>query len=537
MLDISAHVSAALYDFSGKERCKINDCRLSAGTHRFSIAPDLAAGICFLKLTIGDQRSVNLVCKLADGSSTVLEQAALSAHGDSRTAKTAPLFDSLIASASGYASRTVPVEKNNDTVNIVLTSNGVVDATTLRNKIMAGYQGWFYAKNDGGFNQWSHWCSPRQSVPAADNVLFDMWPDLREFAESELYPTGFTYKDGRNAGLYSSYNAENVVRHMKWCQDYGIDGVFVQRFMASIHDGHKTYRDKVLLNVKAGAEAHGRVFVNMWDINSLETKGSSWQHAGLVDQIKADWMHLVDTVGITNSSRYLRHNGKPLVAIWGVSKLEVMDPQYANQLVDWFKQGAAPRYQASVMFGVANEVGSSNVDWTDKSSEWQAVFKKVDIISPWTVGRFKNESGADDFYVKHIKPDKQKCNEYGVDYLPVVFPGFSHCQKRADPCNSCPRDGGKFLWRQFYNVVRAGSNMVYVAMFDEVDEGTAIYKIAENQNQTPVEIPNNFNNHVFIAMDADGYKLPSDWYLRLAGETGRILRKETGLTQTIPINP
>ena len=72
---------------------------------------------------------------------------------------------------------------------------------------------------------------------------------------------------------------------------------------------------------KDGAEKHGRVFVNMWDINSLEGKDpDGWHDAGLVDKIKQDWMHLIDDLQITSSSRYLRHNGMPLVAIWGVSK-------------------------------------------------------------------------------------------------------------------------------------------------------------------------------------------------------------------------
>jgi hypothetical protein len=403
---------------------------------------------------------------------------------------------------------------------------------------MAGYQGWFYAKNDGGYNKWNHWCSASQDMPKPSNVLFDMWPDLREYAASELYPTGFTYANGKNAGLYSAYNAPTVERHMKWCREYGIDGVFVQRFIASIYDGHRAYRDKVLVNVRNGAERHGRVFVNMWDINSLESKPADWHNAGLVNKIKTDWMHLVDDVGITGSSRYLKHNGRPLIAIWGVSKMEVMDAQYADDLVDWFQRDAAPKYRASVMLGVTNEVGSSNVDWRNKSSSWQNVFRKVDVISPWTVGRFNSESGADNFYAQHVRPDKQKCDEYGADYFPVVFPGFSACQKKPEKaCNACPRNGGKFFWRQFYNATRAGSEMVYVAMFDEVDEGTAIYKLVENQSQTPKEWPSNGEHHEFIVMDADGYKLPSDWYLRLTGEAGKMLRKQIGLTSTIPISP
>ena len=56
-----------------------------------------------------------------------------------------------------------------------------------------------------------------------------------------------------------------------------------------------------------------------------------------------------------------------------------------------------------------------------------------------------------------------------------------------------------------------GMNMVYVAMFDEVDEGTAIFKCT---NQPPV------------GRFATYEGMPSDHYLRLAGMGGRLLRGE-----------
>ena len=39
-----------------------------------------------------------------------------------------------------------------------------------------------------------------------------------------------------------------------------------------------------------------------------------------------------------------------------------------------------------------------------------------------------------------------------------------------------PRCGGRFFWSQIVAAKRAGAEMLYVAMFDEVDEGTAIFK-------------------------------------------------------------
>ena len=79
----------------------------------------------------------------------------------------------------------------------------VVDASTLNNKVMAGYQGWFMTSNDGSGAGWRHWS---RQTPNASNINFEMWPDLREYSPSELTATSFNYRDGTNAGLYSAYN-------------------------------------------------------------------------------------------------------------------------------------------------------------------------------------------------------------------------------------------------------------------------------------------------------------------------------------------
>ncbi len=72
--------------------------------------------------------------------------------------------------------------------------------------------------------------------------------------------------------------------------------------------------------------------------------------------------------------------------------------------------------------------------------------------------------------------------------------------------------------------------MIYNAMFDEVDEGTAMYKIAATSNDQPVGVP-------LVSLDADGTSLPNDWYLRLAGAATQMLRGEIPLTVDIPIKP
>lgn len=61
--------------------------------------------------------------------------------------------------------------------------------------------------------------------------------------------------------------------------------------------------------------------------------------------------------------------------------------------------------------------------------------------------------------------------------------------------------------------MQRGADMLYVAMFDEMDEGTAIFKCAD-------EVP--VGTQGFVADEG----LPSDHYLWLTGQVGKVLRKE-----------
>lgn len=96
--------------------------------------------------------------------------------------------------------------------------------------------------------------------------------------------------------------------------------------------------------------------------------------------------------------------------------------------------------------------------------------------------------------------------------------------------NQIPRQCGKFYWQQTYNVISAKSPMIFVAMFDEVDEGTAMLKLASSPDQIPV-------GSKMVTLNMEDCTVPSDWYLKLGGETGKILRGEIPLSAKIPIQP
>jgi hypothetical protein len=68
----------------------------------------------------------------------------------------------------------------------------------------------------------------------------------------------------------------------------------------------------------------------------------------------------------------------------------------------------------------------------------------------------------------------------------------------------------------------ADARTIYTAMFDEVDEATAIFKPVPNSMNVPADLP-------AVTRDEDGCDLPSDHFLRLAGEATQNLRDAAGV--------
>ncbi|HUU03454.1 MAG TPA: glycoside hydrolase family 71/99-like protein [Myxococcota bacterium] len=398
-----------------------------------------------------------------------------------------------------------------------------VDASTLDGKVVAGYQGWFGAPGDGSQrNAWVHWF--RSQTPQPADATFDLWPDLGEYTAAELFASNMQYPGGATAKLYSAYNVKTVERHMKWMAQYGIDAAFLQRFLCESTGGAgREFRDQVTRNVISGAEKYGRAFVIMYDISGANG-------ATLVDDLIADWKHLVDdpSLQVTASDRYLKHDGRPLVAIWGFGFTDRPGSAADAQVViDFFHNAPEARYRATVMGGVPTNwrtgVGDSQPGFGN-------VYRSFDVISPWSVGRYNSISGVITFNQNYIQPDLAEANNIGKDYLPVVWPGFSWANLKQDPgvFNSIPRNGGTFFTKQFYEAMQSGCGMLYVAMFDEVDESTAIYKAAPTQSDLPT-------SGQFLALDQDGYSLPSDWYLRLAGAGMKMLTGQIPPTDELPL--
>jgi hypothetical protein len=68
---------------------------------------------------------------------------------------------------------------------------------------------------------------------------------------------------------------------------------------------------------------------------------------------------------------------------------------------------------------------------------------------------------------------------------------------------------------------RAGATTLYQAMFDEMDEGAAVFKCT---NDPPAGASR------FLSLEG----LPSDHYLWLTGMGGKLLRGEVKVTEALP---
>jgi hypothetical protein len=401
-----------------------------------------------------------------------------------------------------------------------LHAAGPVDPSTLDNKVLIGYQGWFTCPADGT-QRWTHWS---RGVPAADTLTIDLYPDLTELDPDERCEVPGMTIGGKPAYLFSSRNPKTVSRHFRWMKEYGLDGVLVQRFVGEIRR-KRAEGDIVLKNIMAAAKESGRTFAIEYDISGANAET-------FAQTLKDDWAYLVDELKVTAHPNYQRHHGKPLLSVWGMGLNDgnahpPADPQAAKDLIEWFKSKAPESQRVTYMGGTPARWGTLSAD-SRTDPAWAAVYASMDVVQPWNVGRYGTLDRVDRWKEDVLLPDVKLAAANHQLYMPVVFPGFSwHNLKRTAKENQIPRLRGEFLWRQAYNAKIAGATLLKIAMFDEVDEGTAILKAAPRRQDAP-------DQGFWLTLDADGADLPSDWYLKLAGEITRMFHGDLPPTAKLP---
>jgi len=370
-----------------------------------------------------------------------------------------------------------------------------VDANSLAGKVICGYQGWFRAGGDPSGQGWVHYVHGDFS-----DLTVEMWPDMSEYSEAEKYPVpGWTHANGDQAYLFSSANKNTVIRHFQWMESYGIDGVAVQRFVSGLNTSHPRESFRIQGYAREAANRTGRTYFIMYDMSGDEN----------VEKIRDDWCYLVDVMKITEDDRYLHHNGKPVVGVFGFFA-DRFAASLGNQVLDIFQDEG--RYEAFV-------VGSGQWWWrSETDTGWPEVFRRMDAWIPWNVGNYSGSYASTGYW----REDKYEMDSSDVLYMPLIYPGFSwdNLQNKAPGTTTKPRLKGNFMWQQFLAAKSIGAEAVYIAMFDEIDEGTAIFKVT---NDIPI-------NHYFLTLEG----LPSDFYLLLTGFGTKIINGQISVPSSMP---
>lgn len=368
--------------------------------------------------------------------------------------------------------------------------------------VMAGYQGWFNAPDDGANRGWHHYHGKQGFKPGSASV--DFWADITEYPV--IYKTEFSHADGSAAYTFSSYNPSTVDLHFSWMKEYSLDGVFMQRFVGEIKNpSGKKHFNHVLESAVKSASKYERAICIMYDLSGMRP--------GDEQVVLNDIDELENIHGMREREKvptWLFHNNKPLVAIWGVGFND--DRAYgfkeAETIIDGLKQKGY-----SVLLGVPTYWRELRSD-TQKDETLHRLIKKCDIIMPWFVARYDEESY--DTFKPLIKKDIEWSKKNKVDYAPLCFPGFSWDNMKGKGSHYIDRNSGSFFRKQLSTVLEYGAEMLYIAMFDEIDEGTAIFKCAR-RNEVPLN-----GDGKFEGIEND---LPSDYYLKLTGEAAKRLKK------------
>jgi len=366
--------------------------------------------------------------------------------------------------------------------------------------VMAGYQGWFNTPTDGAERGWFHYEKNSRFQPGSCTI--DMWPDMREYTKK--YPTDFRFANGSPAYVFSSFDQSTIDLHFKWMKEYNIDGVFLQRFIVTLKtESGRRHSHQVLKAALKAAEKYDRVLAIMYDLSGMTED----DYTILIN----DWKNIQEEFSVHKRSKYsnyLFHNNKPLVAVWGVGFDDNRRYGFeaANKIVDFLK---SKDNNCSVLLGVPTQWRSLSIDALN-DVRLHEIIKRVDIVHPWFVGRFNEQTYEE--YLPLISEDLKWCKKNNLDYVPTIFPGFSwYNMKEGAALNHIPRNKGNFIWKQFAGAVHSGAEMIYVAMFDEIDEATAILKMA---HEVPV------GKSKFITID---YELETDHYLWLTGMARKML--------------
>ncbi|ANQ52806.1 T9SS type A sorting domain-containing protein [Flammeovirga sp. MY04] len=434
------------------------------------------------------------------------------------------------------------------------TSSIKVNANVLLGgaRITVGYQGWFGTPNDGSLNRWNHWFENNNDQ---NHPTQDLWPLVNESDYPDREKTDITMNNGSAAYLYSNADQSTANTHVSWMSEYGLQAFFVGRFLEPLanNTNFKNFRNTVMqkmLNATnndqyASPDLRIAIFYNL----TTNPNADNADTRDYLEEMWEDWKDVVDNKDWVSNPRYLMKNNKPVLRIYGIgfkNRPSGITAAEAKNTIRRFTDPTHPEYKekyaAYIIGGVPSKWHVGGGD-SFTSNDWKEVYESYDMIQPWLVNRYQSDGGVDNWTKTVLIPDMVRINELhsegkSVGYLPLIFPGFSWYNING-AYNVTPRNGGEFFWRQAYKFLEAGAQNLMIANFDEVDEGTAIYKCVTSEAQTP-DVDQFTADRKFLHLNSDNWKgntYPADWYLKVTREIRKMVLGTIPIQSTLPISP
>ncbi|KAJ3552781.1 hypothetical protein NP233_g12795 [Leucocoprinus birnbaumii] len=394
------------------------------------------------------------------------------------------------------------------------------DPTTIQDKFLVEYMAIYTCPGDGepiwpGHQGWSGWYD--EHIPDMEQPLFDIWPDMSSYSPSELYPV---------PGVTNSLN-EQMHLHFRWMREHEVDGALLNRWASNLVVGRESIVklcDGILDNVRAAAEKEGRVF-------AIEYSFSHTPTLTLLDDLTRDWKHLIHDKDLLASSSYLRENGKPVISlIYFGDRQTVHSPGLIRLIVAMFR---------SVTPGGVYIIGILPSGWksglTDPSKNPELIdvwLSEFDAIGPNITPNNRERMQGDKDFITAWLADRGVGRK--IDYIPTVYPGesvynYDGADSESD-INITQRDGGRFLWKQLYSASRLGVRTVIGVSWDDFQLGRVFIPAIPTRNLLPQSTK--FRS---LALDADGYDLPSDWYMRIVSLAARALHRRNIIPELFPL--
>ena len=396
-------------------------------------------------------------------------------------------------------------------------------------KLSVGYQGWFATPGDGYLDRFHHWFLDKNNVFKPSQ---DMWPLVTKEEYPDRTSIGILNHRREPIYVYSNAHYSTAETHVGWMNDYNFDAFFVGRFLTSLEASPKMkrFRDRVMDNMVKAVNKNPKEKTKIALFYNVTTNAnrSKEDPEDFIDKLWEDGKDVVDHKSWVKSDNYLRVDGKPVLRIYGLGFINRPSGVTAEEGMDMIRRFKDPthpeykeKYAAYLIGGVPSRWYVPGGD-AFKDDAWREVYESFDVIQPWLVGRYRTVEQTDDWIDKVAKRDMARINELKAEgkrigYLPLIFPGFSWYNLNGKHYNMAPRLDGAFMKHQSEAYQRIGVPNLMVANFDEVDEGTAIYKVIANQQELPDTLL--FPTDVkFLPLDINKTGIQPDHYLQLCKE-------------------